>query len=68
MLESQKRANKKYIENNPEKFKAICKKYYNNNRDKIRQQQKESYQIKKEIKEFMNILVGYDYKKVEILM
>ena len=57
MLESQRRANKKYNENNKDKVKEICKKYYENNKEKVRKQQREAYFIKKEIKSLMLMLL-----------
>jgi hypothetical protein len=57
MLESQKRANIKYSENNPEKIKEIRKRYYEKKKAEIRQKQHERYLIRKEIKNFMNILI-----------
>jgi hypothetical protein len=49
--ENQRKANKKYRESHPEKFREYSKKYYDNNREKRKEAMKESYAKKKVLKE-----------------
>jgi hypothetical protein len=43
MRENQRKANKKYRESNPEKFRIYSKKYYESNREKQKESMKQYY-------------------------
>lgn len=49
--ETQRKANKKYRETHPEKFREYSKKYYENNREQRQQKMRETYAKKKVLKE-----------------
>ncbi len=61
MYESQKRANKKWIENNREHFNELCKnnmKVYHERHKEVRQKKMiERYYWKKEQRVYLNILL-----------
>lgn len=56
MRENQRRANKKYRETHPEKFRNYSKKYYESNREKQKESMRQHYlKTKKAINEIQEI-------------
>lgn len=54
LRESQRKANKKYRENNPDKFRKYSKNYYEANKEKQKENMKQYYLKMKDLKKSVN--------------